>query len=173
MKQLVAVLTVLLAIVVIWYAACIPMNIKGVLTDFFATKTKAELLDAAIQRKVLITPVWTAADVVASPQLESRDYWEDIEQPGFGTVRHPGAFAKVPARPHEVLPAAPSLGADTDAVVDQPARSPAVAISASQSRSPEKLTRRLPFAPRSRPRRSGRRSPTPTASSMLTSPATS
>ncbi|WP_170598084.1 ABC transporter permease [Ruegeria arenilitoris] len=33
MKQLVAVLTVLLAIVVIWYAACIPMNIKGVLTE--------------------------------------------------------------------------------------------------------------------------------------------
>ncbi len=33
MKQLVAVLTVLLAIVVIWYGACIPMNIKGVLTE--------------------------------------------------------------------------------------------------------------------------------------------
>jgi len=103
-------------------------RIKGVLTDFFATKTKAELLDAAIQRKVLITPVWTAADVVASPQLESRDYWEDIEQPGFGTVRHPGAFAKVPARPLQVLPAAPSLGADTDALVAGPARSPAVAM---------------------------------------------
>jgi len=33
MKSVLAVLTVLAAIVAIWYAACVPMNIKGVLTD--------------------------------------------------------------------------------------------------------------------------------------------
>ena len=33
MKQILAVLTVLAAIVVFWYVACIPMNIKGVLTE--------------------------------------------------------------------------------------------------------------------------------------------
>ena len=33
MKSLVAVLTVVGVIVVIWYAACVPMNIKGVLTE--------------------------------------------------------------------------------------------------------------------------------------------
>ena len=33
MKSLVAVLTVVGVIVAIWYAACIPMNIKGVLTE--------------------------------------------------------------------------------------------------------------------------------------------
>ncbi|MEM6659087.1 MAG: ABC transporter permease [Pseudomonadota bacterium] len=33
MKQLCAVLTVVLVIVALWYAACIPMNIKGVLTE--------------------------------------------------------------------------------------------------------------------------------------------
>lgn len=33
MKQVVAVLTVLAAIIGLWYAACVPMNIKGVLTE--------------------------------------------------------------------------------------------------------------------------------------------
>ncbi len=33
MKQVIAVLTVLAAIVGLWYAACVPMNIKGVLTE--------------------------------------------------------------------------------------------------------------------------------------------
>ena len=103
-------------------------RIKHCLTDFFATKTKAELLEAAIERKVLIAPVWTAADVVASPQLASRGYWEDIEQPPIGTVRHPGAFARFAGRPLEVLPAAPELGAHTDDVLAEPARTPAVSF---------------------------------------------
>lgn len=104
-------------------------RIKQCLTDFFATKTKKELLDAAVNRKVLITPVWTAADVVASPQLTSRDYWEDIDQPPVGVVRHPGAFARFSHRPLEVLPAAPRLGAHTDEVLAEPIRSPSVAVS--------------------------------------------
>jgi NitT/TauT family transport system permease protein len=33
MKQVFAILTVIAAIVVLWYAACVPMNIKGVLTE--------------------------------------------------------------------------------------------------------------------------------------------
>ncbi|UWR04413.1 ABC transporter permease [Ruegeria conchae] len=33
MKQIIAVLTVLAAIIIVWYAASIPMNIKGVLTE--------------------------------------------------------------------------------------------------------------------------------------------
>lgn len=103
-------------------------RIKQCLTDFFATKTKAELLKAAIERKVLIAPVWTSADVVASPQLASRHYWEDVDQAPLGTVRHPGAFAKFSHRPLEVLPAAPRLGANTEEVLDEPARMPSVAI---------------------------------------------
>ena len=103
-------------------------RIKRCLTDFFATKTKADLLAAAIERKVLIAPVWTAADVVASPQLADRDYWEDIDQPPVGTVRHPGAVAKFSRTPLEVLPAAPSLGAHTAEVLAEPARTPSVAV---------------------------------------------
>ena len=98
-------------------------RVKGCLTSFFATKTKAELLDAAMTRRLLITPVWTTADVAASEQLAFRKYWEDVDQGELGTVRYPGAFVKFSGTPLEQLPPAPALGAHTDEVLGEAARS--------------------------------------------------
>ncbi|MDH3681668.1 MAG: CoA transferase [Acidimicrobiia bacterium] len=89
-------------------------RVKSLLADFFATKTKDELLSAAIERRLLITPVTTVADVVASAQLEARHFWETVEQGQFGPVRHPGSLAKLSVTPLENLPAAPELGEHTD-----------------------------------------------------------
>ncbi len=101
-------------------------RVKQVLTDFFATKTKAELLEAAMERRVLITPVWTTAEVAASPQLAARDYWEDLTHGDGSVVRYPGAMARFSATPLEVLAPAPALGADTATVLGQGPRTPAV-----------------------------------------------
>ncbi|MEL7155433.1 MAG: CoA transferase [Actinomycetota bacterium] len=103
-------------------------RVKQVLTDFFATKTKAELLEAAMERRVLITPVWTTAEVAASPQLADRGYWEELEHAELGTVRYPGAFAKFSATPLAPLAPAPSLGADTEAVLAEADRAPSVEV---------------------------------------------
>ncbi len=104
-------------------------RVKQVLADFFATKTKAELLDAAMNRRVLITPVWTTAEVAASDQLAFRQYWEDVDSGDADmTYQLPGAFAKYSATPLAPLPPAPRLGADTDDVLAEAARKPAVAV---------------------------------------------
>ena len=103
-------------------------RVKQVLTDFFATKTKAELLDAAMTRRVLITPVWTTAEVVASEQLHARQYFEDVDHGPAGTVRYPGAFAKFSAAPLAPLPAPPTIGAHTEEVIAEPARAPYTVI---------------------------------------------
>ncbi len=42
MKQIVAILTVIAAIVAIWYVASVPMNIKGVLTEFERAGTEVD-----------------------------------------------------------------------------------------------------------------------------------
>ncbi len=112
-------------------------RVKQVLTDFFATKTKAELLEGAMTRRVLITPVWTTEEVTGSEQLAFRRYWEAVDHGEAGTHPLPGAFAKFSATPLGPLPAAPRLGADTDAVLAEvaaarddegAARRPAVAV---------------------------------------------
>ena len=104
-------------------------RVKRCLTDFFATKTKDELLDAAMARRLLITPVCTTADVAASKQLDVRCYWEDVDHGELGLVRYPGAFARFSASPLEALPAAPELGVHTEEVLGEADRSPHVVVS--------------------------------------------
>ncbi|MCP4222546.1 MAG: CoA transferase [Actinomycetia bacterium] len=101
-------------------------RVKQCLTDFFATKTKAELLEASLSRQVLITPVWTMAEVVASPQLASRGYWQDVDHGDLGLVRYPGAFANFSETQLESLPAAPRLGEHTEEILATTDRSPHV-----------------------------------------------
>ena len=103
-------------------------RVKEVVGTFLATKTKAELLAAAFDRRLLIVPVSTTEDVVASPQLADRGFWQDVDH-GSRTVRYPGPIAKFSATPLSSLGAAPRLGADTAAVLAEPARRPNVAVS--------------------------------------------
>lgn len=73
--------------------------------------TKAELLRMGMEKGLLIVPVSTMADVAHSPQLEARDFWEEVEHPELGrTVRYPGAFAKLSARPMRTRLRPPLLG---------------------------------------------------------------
>ncbi len=88
-----------------------------VLVRFFASKTKAELLAGAVERRVLIAPIATMADVAASDQLAERGYWEEVDMGPMGTVRFPGAMARLTATPLAALPRPPRLGEHTEEVM--------------------------------------------------------
>ena len=103
-------------------------RIKDCLSLFFATKTKAELLDAAMSRRVLIAPVSTSADVIDSDQLAARGYWEAVDHGETGPFTYPGAFAKFSEKPMESLSSAPTLGLHTEDLLVEPHRSPGIAI---------------------------------------------
>lgn len=73
-----------------------------------ATKTKAELVAGARERRLLLAPVATLADVVESEQLAARDYWDLVDG-----VRCPGPFAKLSGTPLLRLGPPPALGEAT------------------------------------------------------------
>ena len=86
-------------------------RIKLVVEEFTKTKTKAELLNAALERSLLIAPVTSTDEVTESEQLSARDYWRDIEHPSLGqTLRYPGPFAKFSATPVSYSHRPPSVG---------------------------------------------------------------
>ncbi len=87
-------------------------RVKRIVGEFCSTRTKAELLQGAMERRLLIAPLSMVDDVVGSPQLASRGYW--VEQDG---VRWPGAFAKLSMTPLPTLGLPRPLGADTEAVL--------------------------------------------------------
>ena len=100
----------------------IPLNeydrIQDVAEEFTRTKTKAELLQGALDRRLLIVPIATVADVVSSDQYEARDFWREIDVPAAGrSVTFPGPFAKFSATPMTLDRPPPTLGADTAEIV--------------------------------------------------------
>jgi crotonobetainyl-CoA:carnitine CoA-transferase CaiB-like acyl-CoA transferase len=74
---------------------------RVVVAEFFAGKTKREVLEASLERKLLAAPVATVADVAESPQLEARSFWVGLL---------PGPFAKVNADAFAFRRQAPRLG---------------------------------------------------------------
>lgn len=93
---------------------------KSVVAAWTASKTKAELLEIAMARGLLIAPASTTRDVIDSPQLAARDYFQPLERPdGGGKSRQLGAFARFgvgssqPARP------APRIGEHTAEILGE------------------------------------------------------
>ena len=86
-------------------------GIKSAVGALCLNHTKDELLQGAIDRRLLIAPIATAADVALSPQLAARDYWDLVDDPKLGPsrVRAPGAFVRSSALPRRTLGPAPRL----------------------------------------------------------------
>jgi crotonobetainyl-CoA:carnitine CoA-transferase CaiB-like acyl-CoA transferase len=86
-------------------------RLKQIVSKFTSSHTKAELLQFAVDRGFLMTPVSTIDEVVESRQLASRNYWQTVEHRELGrSFRYPGPFAKFSATPIEYKRRAPMIG---------------------------------------------------------------
>ena len=80
---------------------------------FFAARGSQQLYESGQRHRVLISPVNTVRDIVASPQLAARAFFCDIEDPALGRLRTPGAPAVLSRTPWVERPA-PTLGQHND-----------------------------------------------------------
>ena len=62
---------------------------------FFASQTMTELFRAAVERNLMLAPANTAREIDASEQLAFREFFVEVDNPGRGRLRYPGAFAKI------------------------------------------------------------------------------
>jgi crotonobetainyl-CoA:carnitine CoA-transferase CaiB-like acyl-CoA transferase len=85
-------------------------KIHGYFERFFKSKTKKELLEGALKRRVSLQPINGPADILEHPQLRARNYFRPL--PTFGQGRdfvYPSRFC-LPTNPVEGLRPAPRLG---------------------------------------------------------------
>ncbi|WP_433186444.1 CoA transferase [Actinoallomurus sp. CA-150999] len=61
---------------------------------FFAAKTKAQVLDAALERRLLCVGIAEIDDIAASAQLAERDFWSRVGE-GDRATTLPGRFAHI------------------------------------------------------------------------------
>jgi crotonobetainyl-CoA:carnitine CoA-transferase CaiB-like acyl-CoA transferase len=86
-------------------------RIKRIVSEFTSSHTKAELLQLAVERGFLMTPITTIEEVVKSPQLEAREYFRPLEHPELGrSFLYPGPFAKFSATPLRYRRRPPTVG---------------------------------------------------------------
>jgi crotonobetainyl-CoA:carnitine CoA-transferase CaiB-like acyl-CoA transferase len=67
-------------------------QLKAAVAGFLAKRTKGELFEAARRRKLLIAPVASLSEVLASPQFLARHVWRTVDLPDGLTARVPGPY---------------------------------------------------------------------------------
>ncbi|MBI2851199.1 MAG: CoA transferase [Chloroflexi bacterium] len=78
---------------------------------FFMSHTKAELLDGAVMRQIMLYPVATTADMLENPQLIAREFWVDVEHAELGIrITYPGGFGISSEIPPRISRRAPLIG---------------------------------------------------------------
>jgi len=86
-------------------------RLEGVVADFFAKHTKAELYKMANVAGVLLCPQSSMKDIAENLQLQSRDFWMEVEHPQLeATIIYPGPFLKATATPITAKQKAPYIG---------------------------------------------------------------
>jgi benzylsuccinate CoA-transferase BbsE subunit/naphthyl-2-methylsuccinate CoA transferase subunit len=68
-------------------------RIHGYFARFFKTKTKKQIIEEARSRQIVIQPINSPRDVLEHPQLEARNYWQNLEHAELGaSICYPGRF---------------------------------------------------------------------------------
>ncbi|MBO0730812.1 MAG: CoA transferase, partial [Acidimicrobiaceae bacterium] len=113
-------------------------RVKRVVEEFTLTRTKAELLDAALHRRLLIAPVSTLDDLATSEQLAAREYWDFVDDPSLSAqpIRAPGPVARFSATPLARVGRPPRLGEHTESVLGEAGRRVAFEVAATETHRP-------------------------------------
>ena len=102
--------------------------IDDLLRAFFATRTKAEAVEAACKRKLLLAPVFDLGEFADSPQLAARGFARELAVDEAGaTLCFPGPFARFERTPIRYPLAPPRLDAHGAALRAEAPRTPAPA----------------------------------------------
>ena len=92
--------------------------VKAAVEAFCLSRTKAELLEGALARRLLVAPIADTADVVDSAQFNARGYFDQVHSEAAGRdVAAPGPFAKASGTPLRRLGPAPRIGQHTAEVI--------------------------------------------------------
>jgi crotonobetainyl-CoA:carnitine CoA-transferase CaiB-like acyl-CoA transferase len=100
--------------------------VDATLEAFFATRTKAEVVEAACKRKLLLAPLLDLGEFADSPQLAARGFATEVTPEAVGApLRFPGPFARFERTPIRYDRPPPRLDEHGAALRMEPLRAPA------------------------------------------------
>ena len=93
------------------------VELESEIEAFFAARGAQTLYESGQQFNVMICPVNTMQDIVDSPQLNARVFFDEVDDPALGRLKVPGAPLKMSATPWQTRPA-PMLGQHNDEILE-------------------------------------------------------
>lgn len=90
--------------------------LRAKLSEWTKAYTAQEVFEMVQAEKSACSPAQTAEQFYNSPQTLQRNYFDDVEHPVAGTLRHPGLPYQFSAVPKRTMEPAPLLGQHNEAV---------------------------------------------------------
>ena len=87
-----------------------PEEAEALIAPWFMEHTKEEILRLCLDHRIPCVPVKTFDEVMIDPQLNARDYFQEVSHPQAGSFRYPGPPYRLSASPSRVVRPAPTLG---------------------------------------------------------------
>ena len=109
-----------------------PEEAESLIAPWFMEHTKEEILQLCLENRIPCAPVYTFDEVLSGQQLNSRQWFQDVEHPRAGAFTYPGAPARLHGSPCRLVRPAPLLGQHNaeilpeltrESTFDQPSRS--------------------------------------------------
>ena len=97
-------------------------ELEAEIEAFFASHGAQSLYESGQHHGVMICPVNTMQDIVDSPQLAGREFFDQVDDPALGPLKVPGAPLKLSATPWQTRPA-PTLGQHNDEILSSTSQS--------------------------------------------------
>lgn len=89
------------------------------LIRFFANKTKAEIYEEALRRRIILYPASTTEDLADNTQLREREFYVGVEHPELDeTVTYVGAPYKMTETPWSISRRAPLVGEHNEEILE-------------------------------------------------------
>lgn len=79
-------------------------------------RTRREIWTDAQKASLLSGPVFNSKDLLEDQHYEERGYWQEVDHPVTGTLKHPGAPYRCEQMPWEIKRSAPLLGQHNEAI---------------------------------------------------------
>lgn len=109
-------------------------EIDAILDEWLRDKTRREVVELAQAMRLPFTEVFEPGEVMTDPKHLERESFVEVDHPGAGRLRQPGAPVRMPATPWQTGPA-PMLGQhNADATWRGPAAAPAPSLAGARRR---------------------------------------
>ncbi len=101
--------------------------VEELLAAFFAGRSKREIMENAVKRRLLIAPVLGLDELIDGEQLRERGFAVTLDHAAVGrSARYPGPFARFARTPIRIEEPPPTVDAHGAAIRAEPARRPAI-----------------------------------------------